>query len=1038
MSQQYDLNESFSVEFHSKPDFYQECQVSRLSSSEDEECILEAAEINCDKKNTNNFDQLKSVNNKLRGNISKIFDLLNDKEIHMIQNEAITEILMSSILIETFKSRLNLNSIKLLKTSSSLSDKILEICEMKQSISNRPKALNYKDIFSGYGSANCQVSAPVSAKSVFNFTDPTIFNFSFKPFVEAIAEDQVIQQNRSSESFHDLILNYNENLAQIENILNEQISAVGDLENKNLDTFFLRLDKLLGENKREFSIDLSFLAFDFIIMADTILNMFEIQRTESSSQVENQVKPKASIQREASTKPTSQDEDLFIKFSSYSVNAAPTIVDFSQKIISLKISDILKNKSSFTRLTDNDKVACTNCKAFTSCFTHMEKNQWKCNFCKQSNQTKLFKLFTKHVEYVKPITIAPPVLNQVNLNKIIIFCIDISGSMSGHRLQTVKTACIATLDLLLTENPEYRVALVTFESGSIYYGHGDKNESTVSGLTSHVPDRIKSLADSILPIKSSYNLLVNRINALQSSGGTYICPALSQSVLIAAHTPNSEVIVCTDGCADDKNEQVYNSIVEFCKKNGNIKINIITFEDDGVNLILLGRLASETKGKIHKTSDAFKFQTFFSDVCKLSATNTQVGTVKVTVMGDYSWVSLDSKGYKLDLNDVDKNEKEIFIEWSSKVPPKNKGFLYFQIQIDSKESTIVLTTKVKCGVQNSIQNFDIVHAYSLRKLSNMVLKEKNLTKAKQYVTQYELFNEKYNQKCVDNVADTCKLIGDSFDCNFKDEDAMILHNNSTILSGDIVCNNTYQADETDIEKIVSLSELNNEKYEEIFAMTKTASTDFKEFETKLNEIFDSFYLNDLDLEINTKKLLTVMNLLKQAFYITHILVCVLGSNKDEETQANKLITQIETFFTAFKSNQTHKINDFKSLFYQIKLVFAEFKLIFNDLNSFKSSKQSDWQNCQEVLNKLLDFIDNSGNDKTQFGKMDHVAIKLVTKSKSYSSIVEEIESFGNRKFNAETKTSFSTTILKNSAASIQPRTAAKKSSGSKLYSGLFK
>ena len=86
MSQQYDLNESFSVEFHSKPDFYQECQVSRLSSSDNEECILEAAEINCDKKNTNNFDQLKSVNNKLRGNISKIFDLLNDKEIHMIQN----------------------------------------------------------------------------------------------------------------------------------------------------------------------------------------------------------------------------------------------------------------------------------------------------------------------------------------------------------------------------------------------------------------------------------------------------------------------------------------------------------------------------------------------------------------------------------------------------------------------------------------------------------------------------------------------------------------------------------------------------------------------------------------------------------------------------------------------------------------------------------------------------------------------------------------------------------------------------------------
>ena len=954
----------------------------------------------------NFVDQLKTVNNKLRESIAKIFFLLNDKEIQMIQNETITEILMSSILIEKFKSRLNLNSIKLLKTSSLLSDKIVEICELKQSINNRPKVLNYMDIFNGYGSTNCQISI---TQTVFSVKNPPVFDFSFKPFVEVKANDQVTQQTRSSESFYDLILKYNQNLRQIENILNEQKNTVGDLENKNLDKFFLCLDKLLDENKREFSIDLSFLAFDFIIMADTILNTFEIQTSES--QIKNQVQKQVS----------NQEEDMFIKFSSYSINAAPTIVDFSQNIISLKISDILKNKSSFTKLTDNDKVTCTNCKAFTSCFTHMEKNQWKCNFCKQSNQTKLFKLCTKHIEYTKPITIAPPVIN-VNFNKIIIFCIDVSGSMSGHRLQTVKTACIATLNLLFSKNSEYRVALVTFESNTIYYGHGDMNEFTNLALTSYLPEKIKSLANSILPIKSSYDLLVNRINALQGSGGTYICPALSQSVLIAANTPNSEVIVCTDGCACDKDEQVYDSIVDFCKKNNNIKINIITFEDEGVDLILLGKLASETKGKIHKTSDALKFQTFFSDVCTQSTTNNQVGTVKVTVVGDYQWVSLDSKSYKLDLNDVDKNEKEIFIEWTSKIKNnsknKNNDFLHFQIQIESNESVIVLTTKFKCGVRNSIQNFDIVHAYSLRKLSNLVLKEKNLTKAKQYVTQYELFNEKYKQKNVDIVADTCKLISNSSDSNFKDDDALILHNNSIILSCDIVCNNTYQADETDIEKIIGLSEKNNKKFEELFAMAKSVSTDFKTFETKLNEIFDSFYLNDLDLEINIKKLLTVMNLLKQAIYITHILVGILGSNKKEETEANKLITQIETFFTLTKFNQTNKINDFKGLFNQIKLIFADFKSIFNDLNSFKTLNQSDCQNCQEVLNKLLDFIDNNGNDKTRFGKVDHVAIKLVTKSMSYSSIVKEIENFGNKKFNAEIKTSCSALIVESTQLKI--------------------
>lgn len=42
--------------------------------------------------------------------------------------------------------------------------------------------------------------------------------------------------------------------------------------------------------KKEFVLDLSFLALDFIIMADAILNPFEIQKTESKSQTESKAK----------------------------------------------------------------------------------------------------------------------------------------------------------------------------------------------------------------------------------------------------------------------------------------------------------------------------------------------------------------------------------------------------------------------------------------------------------------------------------------------------------------------------------------------------------------------------------------------------------------------------------------------------------------------------------------------------------------------------------------------------------------------------
>ena len=184
--------------------------------------------------------------------------------------------------------------------------------------------------------------------------------------------------------------------------------------------------------------------------------------------------------------------------------------------------------------------------------------------------------------------------------------------------------------------------------------------------------------------------------------------------------------------------------------------------------------------------------------------------------------------------------------------------------------------------------------------------------------------------------------------------------------------------------------------------------------------------------------MTVVNLLKQAFYITHILVCVLGRNKQEETEAIKLISRIEEFFSIFKSNQPNKMNDSKSLFSQIKLIFGDFKSIFNDLNVITCSKQSEWKNCyssdlQQVLNQLLDFIDNSNNEAAQFDKIDHVAMKLVTKSKSFSSLVEEIETFGNDKFNVETQTNESPLLETTSQAQAASTTLNKPFS----FSGFF-
>lgn len=131
--------------------------------------------------------------------------------------------------------------------------------------------------------------------------------------------------------------------------------------------------------------------------------------------------------------------------------------------------------------------------------------------------------------------------------------------------------------------------MVTFESSSMYFGHGNLNNKIADtiGINSRDQVRFSSMCSSMWPIKSSYDCLERKISSLNGSGGTLICSALIHSVHLAAAIPNSQVVLCTDGCAEDKNEQTYIAIADFCNKNGFIKINIISF-DDHVDMNSLG------------------------------------------------------------------------------------------------------------------------------------------------------------------------------------------------------------------------------------------------------------------------------------------------------------------------------------------------------------------------------------------------------------------------------------------------------------------
>ena len=197
--------------------------------------------------------------------------------------------------------------------------------------------------------------------------------------------------------------------------------------------------------------------------------------------------------------------------------------------------------------------------------------------------------------------------------------------MSGKRIDAVKVSCIKNLISIKQENPEYKVALITFTSNAIYHGHGTLNERINLILDDwqlkNNLDSIKTASKDLLPIKESFQKLENKINSLTTSPGTSISQALTYSCVLASSVDNSEVVLCTDGLVEDKNELFYESIAKYCNTNGLVKISLVSFEDSDCDLVALSKLISSTKRKQSNSIDQFKFEEFYNEIIEESLKN---------------------------------------------------------------------------------------------------------------------------------------------------------------------------------------------------------------------------------------------------------------------------------------------------------------------------------------------------------------------------------------------------------------------------------
>ncbi|KAM7370964.1 hypothetical protein PAMP_010471 [Pampus punctatissimus] len=213
---------------------------------------------------------------------------------------------------------------------------------------------------------------------------------------------------------------------------------------------------------------------------------------------------------------------------------------------------------------------------------------------------------------------------------LLIFCIDISGSMSltcqvsdgehvfhRSRLQEAVLQCVQRLG---EQQPDIRVGLITFNYQVTMHGYEIFTSHVLSGAELTDSNYLKEAAASFPsppPLSQTKDFLQRQVMGLSESGTTALGPAALLAIAMASRQPGSKVIICTDGKAntdlgnlevEDNDARTllsstifYQDLGEYAANQG-VTVSVLSIEGTDCRLDELGRLADRTGGTVVITS----------------------------------------------------------------------------------------------------------------------------------------------------------------------------------------------------------------------------------------------------------------------------------------------------------------------------------------------------------------------------------------------------------------------------------------------------
>uniref|UniRef100_A0A3B5AX05 Circularly permutated Ras protein 1-like n=1 Tax=Stegastes partitus TaxID=144197 RepID=A0A3B5AX05_9TELE len=285
--------------------------------------------------------------------------------------------------------------------------------------------------------------------------------------------------------------------------------------------------------------------------------------------------------------------------------------------------------------TFQSPVLCGKCGAALSCLSSVQNHVWLCEFCSGENVVDdgVGRACVGQRAGVRSDDLYLPKQSDDDYQNLedtlVVFCVDISGSMSIttevpslfgpptyiSRLQGIQDALQGALSSILQESPRRRVALVTFNDEVVVYGDGTRTPLSLRDWALIDEQHIWQLSSAFsVPhcIAETHLQLRQRVKDLREHGATGLGPAVLASVAVASRYPGSKVVLCTDGRANiglGELEQpaspdapdFYGRLAQRAVDSGVI-ISVMTFEGTDCRLADIGRLADATGGQVNIVS----------------------------------------------------------------------------------------------------------------------------------------------------------------------------------------------------------------------------------------------------------------------------------------------------------------------------------------------------------------------------------------------------------------------------------------------------